>query len=100
MKVKYKVFHDEEREVQLPYFFKLTYQRLAPTYFAILEESKGIAVNLESGECSPTQHPYIYLQHAHSTNFELCTHEEFLRAFDKAQIMLGQYVRTNIKATI
>lgn len=96
MKVKYRVFHDEEKEVELPYFFKLNYQRLKPTYYAIFEERKGIQVNADTGECSPTENPSAYLQFVDSKNFELCTHEDFIKAFDEAQIMLGQFVKTNI----
>ena len=88
---------ETEMEFPLPYFFKLTYKHIGDTYYGVFSDKKAVRVSMSNYEISTNENPECYLGFNSKENFEEVKHEDFIKAFDKAVLMLGQFVKTQIK---
>jgi len=82
-----------ETEIELPYYFKLKYTHIGDTYFAILNEEKGVAVS--KGEVRITEYPTAIGNSIRESNAEKITKEEFIIAFDSAIEGIQQSIKAS-----
>ena len=81
MKVQVKVTKTvkEEKEITLPYFFKITYSHIKPTYMAIFSEDKAMRIDRNSICC--TESPAV-TQFLNDENAVECSEKEFTEAYE------------------
>lgn len=83
MKIKTNEVHVVEKEIELPYYYKLTYDTLPATYYALITEDKAIRVDSgrEIYSCSTTS----VTDGLGKPNFEECSKDEFDSVFSETQ---------------
>ncbi len=80
----------EKKEITLPYFFKLTYQSLQDTHYAIFTEDKAMRIDTNKEICCTS--PVAIQDHPSGKNFVETTEAEFTEAFEKTMEVLTSMV--------
>ena len=91
LKIEKKVLH--EVELELPYYFKLTYGSAGDIHYAIVTESKSISVNGNEIFSLSTS---TVCGHLEDNNFFETNAGEFIIAFDKAVESLKKLVKPRL----
>lgn len=93
MKLQIEKKVSQEVELELPYYFKLTYGNAGDIHYAIITESKSISV---TGNEILSLSTSTVCSNLENDNCVESNAGEFITAFDKAVESLQQLVKTNI----
>lgn len=94
MKIKVTKTETEEKEITLPLFYKLTYETLGSTYYAMFDEEKSIRIDAKKEiTCISTG---AVADGINKQNYVEITESEFTQAFEETmghiQSLLPQHV--------
>jgi cellobiose phosphorylase len=88
---------ETEREIKLPYYYKLNYGHLKPCYYAILHTNMVIKIDAEKPEITYSTYPEAFVDKiGDKKRFEPSNAEEFVKAFDEAVEFLSTNLKNNL----
>lgn len=85
----------QEVELATPHYFKLTYTNIAPSYYGVIDESKGIYFDSSTGVNIAS--PVSFLQFMQKPNYVPVQADEFFAAFEQAMSNINDYVTQTIE---
>lgn len=80
----------KEVELAIPHYFKLTYQSVAPSYYGVIDEKKGIYFDANNGVnfCPPSS----ILQFLDKPNYAPIQADEFFESLEQTIETINDYV--------
>jgi hypothetical protein len=89
MRVKTTQTVTKEKDIELPYFFKISYSHIKPTYFAVFSEDKAMRIRETDVNCTGAEAVTQFITDESASQI---TEAEFNEAFEVTMGFIMQYV--------
>lgn len=82
MKITIKKEIEETAQIKIPYFFKIGYSSIEPTYHAIFSEERGMSINISDMPHIHCAYGTSFAHYFKCPDFKEISEEEFTEAFE------------------